>query len=91
MDTHFVHIALEPVAEDPTLYGGPRLRRYGRILHRVGGHSQRGGSTGSCGGRLPGRVAGAAHQQQGDVRVVPRPTPVLHPIPRHLTAGADFG
>ena len=41
------------MAEGPTLYGGPRRRRYGRILHCVGGRSQRGGSTVSCGGRLP--------------------------------------
>ena len=42
-----------PVAKGPPLYGGSRRRRYGRIFHRVGGRSQRGGSTVSCGGRLP--------------------------------------
>ena len=91
VDKHFIHIARGPVTGGPPLYGVPRRRRYGRILHRVGGRSQRGGSTVSRGGRLPGRLAGAARQQQGDVRVVPRPTPVLHPIPRHFTAGANRG
>ena len=39
-----------PVAKGPPLYGGSRRRRYGRIFHRVGGRSQRGGGTVSRGG-----------------------------------------